>query len=117
MDILRLWYMCRINPLSPAEIERDITIPLEESLSTLTGLKSVKSSSSENSSRITLEYESAATFAWQMVEIRDRVDRVRYKLPNDVRQVMIYRWSYGQIPVIFMAVIRAILQRRAFAQD
>lgn len=89
---------------SPAEIERDITIPLEESLSTLTGLKSVKSSSSENSSRITLEYEIGSDLRLAMVEIRDRVDRVRYRLPNDVRQVMIYRWSYGQIPVIFMAV-------------
>lgn len=89
---------------SPAEIERDITIPLEESLSTLTGLKSIKSSSSENSSRITLEYNIGSDLRLAMVEIRDRVDRVRYRLPSDVRQVMIYRWSYGQIPVIFMAV-------------
>jgi len=89
---------------SPAEIERDITIPLEESLSTLTGLKSIKSSSSESSARITLEYNLGSDLRLAMVEIRDRVDRVRYRLPNDVRQVMIFRWSYGQIPVIFMAV-------------
>jgi HAE1 family hydrophobic/amphiphilic exporter-1 len=89
---------------SPAEIERDITIPLEESLSTLTGLKSIKSSSSESSSRITLEYNVDSDLRLAMVEIRDRVDRVRYRLPSDVRQVIIFRWSYGQIPVIFMAV-------------
>lgn len=89
---------------SPAEVERDITIPLEESLSTLTGLKSIKSSSSENSSRITLEYNVDSDLRLAMVEIRDRVDRVRYRLPSDVRQVMIFRWSYGQIPVMFMAV-------------
>lgn len=89
---------------APAEIERNITIPLEESLSTVTGIKSLKSTSSESWARIVLEYDLGVDLDLAMVEIRDRVDRVRHKLPRDVRRVIISRFSMQQIPVLALSI-------------
>lgn len=89
----------------PSEVERTITIPLEESLATLTGLKTIKSSSSENSSYIVLDFEGDADMDMATVEIRDRVDRVRGKLPSDVRRVIIRRFSTDQIPVAAYSIV------------
>ena len=89
---------------APAEIERNITIPLEESLSTVTGIKSLKSTSSESWARIVLEYELGVDLDLAMVEIRDRVDRVRHKLPGDVRRIIISRFSMQQIPVMALSI-------------
>ncbi len=100
---------------TPSEIERNITIPLEESLSTVNGIDSLKSTSGESFARIVLEYELGTDLEMAMVEIRDRVDRVRHKLPPDVRRVIINRFSYDQIPVIAFSITSKSLPKDVLA--
>jgi len=109
---------------SPEEVERNITRPLEEILSTLDNLESISSTSSGSSSNLRLEFQQGTDMDLMFLEIRDRIDQVRNRLPTDVERVFIRRWHDSDQPVLRFSVswsgerdelhrvVEEILQRR-----
>ena len=89
---------------SPEEVERTITRPIEEILSTINNLKNIKSTSSSSSSRIHLEFENGTNMDYASMEIRDKIDQIRYKLPDDIEKIRIRRWSTSDFPVISFSI-------------
>ena len=89
---------------SPAEVERDITRPLEEILSTLNHLESISSTSSGNSANVRLSFESGINMDLVALEVRDRLDQVRSLLPEDVERIRIWRWQSTDSPVFRFSV-------------
>ncbi|MFQ5639187.1 MAG: efflux RND transporter permease subunit [bacterium] len=85
---------------SPEEIERLITRPIEEIMGTVSHLEKITSTSSANESNVRLEFVSGTDMGLAAVEVRDRLDRVRPQLPDDVERVFIRRWQSTDIPVI-----------------
>lgn len=86
---------------SPEEVERVITRPLEEILSTINNLKNLSSTSSESSSRIFVEFATGTNMDLASMEVRDKIDQIRDTLPSDVERVSIRRWSTSDRPVIY----------------
>ncbi len=89
---------------SPTEVERDITRPLEEALSTLNHLETINSTSSGSSSEVVLEFKPGTDMDMASLEIRDKVDQIRGLLPDDVEHVRIRRWHTGNWPVFRFSV-------------
>jgi len=85
---------------SPEEITRLIVQPLEDSLGTLNGLDRMASTASATEGRISLEFVSGTDMDLAAVEVRDRIDRVRYRLPPDLRQIRTRRFQSSDIPVL-----------------
>lgn len=85
---------------SPEEVERNITRPLEEVLSTLNNLERITSTSSGTGSNIRIEYRQGTNMDLAALEVRDRLDQVRNRLPEDVEQIGIRRWQSADMPVI-----------------
>lgn len=85
---------------SPEEITRLIIRPLEDSLGTLNGLDRLSSSASENEASINATFVDGTDMNLAAVEVRDRVDRVRHLLPDDLRQVRIRRFQSSDLPVV-----------------
>ncbi|MEA2064169.1 MAG: efflux RND transporter permease subunit [Gemmatimonadota bacterium] len=91
---------------NPEEVERLITRPIEEVMGTLPGLKSMSSTSSSGSSSLRLEFEQGRDMDMVSMEVRDRVDRVRADLPDDMTDnPRIVRWSPSDFPVLMFGVI------------
>src|SRR5215470_612173 len=67
---------------SPSVIETEITDVLEEQLATLEGIKTITSSSQEQGSVITVEFELKRPPDQAANDVRDRVARVRGQLPR-----------------------------------
>src|SRR5438093_11791203 len=67
---------------SPNVIETEITDVLEEQLATLEGVKTLSSSSREQGSVITVEFELNRNVDEATNDVRDRVSRVRGRLPR-----------------------------------
>lgn len=61
---------------SPEEVEEGVTKPMEQSMSTLNGIKTVGSTSSENASVVTLEFESGTDMNYALVNIREKIDAI-----------------------------------------
>lgn len=85
---------------SPEEVERVITRPLEEILSTINNMKNISSTSSSTSSWIHLEFNSGTNMDLASMEIRDKIDQIRDRLPDDLERIRIRRWSTSDRPVI-----------------
>jgi multidrug efflux pump len=74
---------------NPQVVESAVTDVLEEELSTVPGLRTLTSSSVEESSNITLEFTLDRDVDVAAQDVRDKVARVRGRLPRDVEEPVI----------------------------
>ena len=70
--------------LPPVEVERMITNPVEESVSTTSRLKNMYSNSREAESRVTLEFEPGVDMKFAGLEVREKFSRVKNVLPDEI---------------------------------
>ncbi|NOR11893.1 MAG: MMPL family transporter [Candidatus Aminicenantes bacterium] len=85
---------------SPEEVERIITRPLEDILSTINNLDSISSTSSSSSSNIHMQFKGGTNMDLATMEIRDKIDQIRNDLPDDIENIRIRRFSFNDRPVI-----------------
>lgn len=88
---------------SALEVEQNLTRHLENQFSTLNDLEEINSSSVENFSIITLEFEWGSNLDEASNNIRDALSRVRDLLPEVIDEPMIYRFNSSSFPVIILA--------------
>ncbi len=85
---------------SPAETERLIVQPLEDMLGTLNGLEQLRSTAGAGSANINLSFVEGTDMDLAVVDVRDRIDRARDRLPDDVERVDIRRFQSSDIPIL-----------------
>jgi len=78
---------------SPAETERLIVRPLEDSLSTINGIDTLTAVSTSSSGDVSIRFVDGTDMDLAAVDVRDRVDRVRYRLPPDLERVHVRRFQ------------------------
>jgi multidrug efflux pump len=74
---------------NPRVMESAVTDILEEELSTIQGLRTLTSSSAEQFSNITLEFTLDRDIEAAAQDVRDKVSRVRGRLPQDVEEPVV----------------------------
>ncbi|MCX7696405.1 MAG: efflux RND transporter permease subunit [Bacteroidales bacterium] len=85
-------------------VEQLITKPIEESVSSLNGLKKVSSRSNDNISIVTVEFNYGTDLNEAANDIRNVLDRVMPLLPAGIERPSIFKFSTSQMPVLFYAV-------------
>ena len=106
---INLPYVAVMTPwpgAAPEEVEKNVTIPLEEQLATLDDLKNIQSESMESYSLILLEFESDANLDIVSVDIRDKVDLADNGFEDTVGDPIIYKMNPNMIPTTVAAVNR-----------
>jgi len=89
---------------SPAEVERRIVRPLEESMGTVRRLETIRSTASQNNARVELEFQPGTNMDLAALEVRERIEQVRRDLPPDVQRVNMRRFSSDEQPVLRAAI-------------
>ena len=89
---------------SPSVLETEITDVLEESLSTLDGVKSITSSSQEQGSVITVEFELKRDVDEAANDVRDRVSRIRGSLPAEADDPIVAKVDANAQPIFWLAL-------------
>jgi HAE1 family hydrophobic/amphiphilic exporter-1 len=102
------------NSSSPEEVEREIVRPLEDILSTINGVTRLTARASSSSASIDLEFVQDTDMDLAAVEVRDRVDRVRNLLPDDLERIYIRRFQSSDIPVLRMNLSAAWDEERLY---
>ncbi|MBI4330359.1 MAG: efflux RND transporter permease subunit [Chloroflexi bacterium] len=92
---------------SPEIVETEITQILEETMSTLAGVKSVESTSSAGSSSIRVEYELDYPVDKAVNEVRERVAWVQRRLPRDAEAPLVLRFDPSMSPFLMFSVADA----------
>ncbi|GCE14521.1 efflux RND transporter permease subunit [Tengunoibacter tsumagoiensis] len=79
---------------SPTTVEKDVTIPLEQSIKGLAGVKVLSSRTGEGLSGITLQYAYGTDMAQAKQDLVERIDQVKGNLPKDATpQVQVYDFN------------------------
>jgi multidrug efflux pump len=89
---------------NPQVVESAITDILEEELSTVQGLRTLTSSSQEGFSNITLEFNLDRDVEAAAQDVRDKVARVRGRLPEDVREPVVAKEDADANPFFWLAL-------------
>ncbi|HTR21097.1 MAG TPA: efflux RND transporter permease subunit [Gemmatimonadales bacterium] len=85
-------------------VETAVTDVLEEELSTIQGLRTLTSNSSEETSNITLEFNLDRPVDVAAQDVRDKVSRVRGRLPVDVLEPVIAKQEADAQPFFWLAL-------------
>ena len=89
---------------SPEQVEADVTKPLEDSLSTLNGVKNVTSQSSENYSLVILEYQDDTNMDSALVKASTAVNQLEGSLPELAATPMLIEMSPDMMATQYVAV-------------
>jgi multidrug efflux pump len=89
---------------NPQVVESAVTDPLEDELSTVPGVRTLTSSSGEEQSNITLEFTLDRDVDDAAQDVRDRVSRVRGRLPQDIEEPVIAKQEADAQPFFWMAL-------------
>jgi multidrug efflux pump len=89
---------------SSSVVETEITDVLEEQFATLEGVKTIRSSSREGGSVITIEFELNRDVNEAANDIRDRVSRIRGTLPAEIEDPVISKVDANAQPIVWLAV-------------
>ena len=89
---------------NPQVVETEITDPMEEQLSTLEGVKLLTSSSAEQVSNITIEFNLGTDVDKAANDVRDRVSRVRGELPATADEPVVAKQDVNAQPIMWLAL-------------
>lgn len=87
-----------------SDIETNVTKVLEDALNSVDKLKEITSTTSDNISLITMEFEWETDLNEATAEIRDMIDRVYQFMPEDVERPTIFKFNTSSMPIVFYAV-------------
>lgn len=105
---------------TPEEVEKRVTLPMEQQMSTLEGLDNITSTSGENYSMIMLEFNSDADLSVVSVDIRDKIDLVSGSFGEDIQKPIIFKLNPNIIPTTIAAVDmdgKSTAEVSAFVED
>lgn len=88
----------------PESVEKTVTKVLESSLVSVSGLKAMTSSSTEGSSRISLEFNYGTDIQEAVSDVRDKLDRVSRNLPDNAGSPTIYKMDANSMPILRIAI-------------
>lgn len=92
---------------APEEIETLITKPLEEVVGTVSGLKTISSTSKEGSSLITLEFSWNSNMDFASLNVREKIDLVKERLPREADDPIIMKFNPFELPVMVLSITQS----------
>ncbi len=88
----------------PSEIETLISKPIEDELSTISGVKRVTSVSQEGVSTVIAEFNLGVDIKDAEQQIRDRLGSVKRKLPDDAEESVVRRLDPADQPIVMIGL-------------
>ncbi|AIQ61348.1 efflux RND transporter permease subunit [Paenibacillus borealis] len=87
---------------APEGVVNDVSKPLEQKLRNVDGVKMLTSTSLENASSVTIEFEYGTNLDNATAAVREALNEVA--LPDDVQKPQISRFSLSSLPVISLSI-------------
>ena len=91
--------------MPPVEVENLVTKPIEEAMGDLTHLKKIESLSEEGSATIEISFQPGINMDFAALEVREKFNRIKNKLPKEIEKPVIARYNYSDMPVMIVSVV------------
>lgn len=89
---------------APEEVENLVSKPIENAISSVEGIEEVQAQSKANSSLVLMMFKNGTDLDQALLEVRDRVDRVKDMLPDRAGSPNIMRFSPDELPVMWIGL-------------
>ena len=115
----RLSVVTQYPGVAPQEIETLLTAPLEAAVSRVPSLRRVESVSKEGISYLSLEFSWGTDMDFAMLHTREKLDSVRYMLPDEVENPTIVPLDPKSKPIMVIAVSGegTLLELKEFCEE
>ncbi|MEN9826457.1 MAG: hypothetical protein RI953_2202, partial [Pseudomonadota bacterium] len=89
---------------APEEMEQLVSRPIEDALSTVTDVSSIRSVSREGMSYVILEFNQGTDIKFQEMQVRAKVGNIRKRLPEAASEPIVNRQDPDETPIIEIAL-------------
>ncbi|MCC8115747.1 MAG: efflux RND transporter permease subunit, partial [Planctomycetes bacterium] len=89
---------------SPEVVEELVTRPVEEAMAAVPGAEEVTSNSSEGTSNVTVKFAWGTALDVAVSDIRDRIDQVINRLPDDAERPTLFKFDFAAMPIVFIGI-------------
>ena len=106
--------------VAPQEIENMVTIPLEEAVGTIQGVKKISSYSREGSSLVLMEFNWGTDMDVSALNIREKIDQIKGFLPEDAGDPMVIKFDPSLMPILVLGIDseeRDLQKLQEYAED
>ncbi|TVR12526.1 MAG: efflux RND transporter permease subunit [Balneolaceae bacterium] len=90
--------------VAPEDVEALITRQIEEQVGSISGVRRVRSLSSQGASVVKLNFNWGTDLFMAETEVRKRLDMIRRGLPDDVDQPIVFSYDPNDEPVLVLAL-------------
>jgi HAE1 family hydrophobic/amphiphilic exporter-1 len=90
--------------VSSEDIEQSITRPLEQWVSTVTGVKEIKSISQEGMSILMVEFESDINLDFAAQDVRDKIGLFEAFLPEGADNPLVVKFNFADMPIMLYGI-------------
>lgn len=91
---------------TPAQVEQQVAIPVEGEFRTISGLRRMRTISNSDGCFVSMQFNLETDMTLATADVRDRIERLKLVLPDDVDTLLIQRFSSRSIPVLAFGVFR-----------
>ncbi len=88
----------------PEEIEASVVKPIEEQMMTITGLKNITAYCMEGVGFILCEFDMDIDVDIAAIEVKDKIDKILYELPEDLEKPVIDKFNPNDLPIVTLAL-------------
>ena len=89
---------------NPKEIESQVTKEIEEAVATISGIKSIESYSLDSVSIVTIEFEFDTDVNFAHIDVKDKVDAITSKLPDDADPPIAKKFALGASSIVELMI-------------
>ena len=94
---------------SPAEVEKNVSEPMESAMATVSDINELHSRSSYGMSMVMIEFNWGTSMDTALANMRERIDQVKNILPSEADAPSILKVDFNAMPVIMFSVTGADL--------
>jgi len=104
---------------SPEEIEELVTLPVEQAMAAVPGVEEVSSVSTEGNSNVRVSFTWGTDLDAAANDIRDRLDRVIPRLPEDADRPSLRKFDPASFPILILGASSKLdpIQTRRILED
>ncbi len=88
----------------PEEMETAVCEPVEEEISSISGLRHVTSTAQEGLVFVAAEFDLGVDVDVAAADVREKIDRIRSRLPRDIQDPVIQKFDFAALPIMDFAV-------------
>ena len=104
MDLPVLIVITTYPGAGAADVEANVTIPLEDRLTMVSNIRTLRSQSNDNFSMVMLQLEWGTNIDEAANDVRDILSRVEADLPDDANTPMMMKLDMSMMPVMYLTV-------------